>query len=235
MFYYYQIRRHHHKTEAVPYVTCPVCHTDGYLHMSILQKYRWQLGPIAPSGKYAIAWCEHCGNYIPKVKWTDAMDQAFRKMKQGLKTPLRLYRGLVVYPLVIAAVVGIALLVFKVKDHKQQGNQALVKDAILHPHQGDIFQITHTDGTNTYYTYFKVASTRGDSVYFYPSKVRVTDVKNMKAWDNIPTAGSDYETRPIGFSISAAKESDMFTYATQPVQYGMVWSLYRDGTLYKKY
>jgi hypothetical protein len=235
MFIYYQIRRHHYKTEAVPYVTCPVCHTEGYLQMSILQKYMWQLGPVAPSAKYAIAWCEHCENYVPKVKWTDAMDQAFRSLKQGLKTPLRLYRGLIVIPLLAALLIGGILLFVKVKDHKQHNNQALIKEAILHPRAGDIFQITHTDGTHADYTYFKVVNSKGDSIYVQPSKIHLTDVKNMKQWDEIPTSSNDYEAQPVSFSIAASQESDMFTYRTQPVQYGMVWSLWRDGTLYKKY
>ncbi|RYY25635.1 MAG: hypothetical protein EOP41_05080, partial [Sphingobacteriaceae bacterium] len=74
MFFYYQVRTHHYKTEAVPQLACPVCTVAGQLHISILQKYMWVLGPVAPSAKYAIAYCENCGNYVPKVKWTDEMD-----------------------------------------------------------------------------------------------------------------------------------------------------------------
>jgi hypothetical protein len=235
MFYYYQIRTHHHQTEHVPHVVCPVCHTAGHLQMSIMQKYMWMLGPVFPYAKHAVAFCEHCNNYIPKVRWTDEMDSAFQELKQGLKTPGRLYRGLLVFPLAIVLVIGAVMLFVKTKANKQQNNQALIKEAIAHPRKGDIFQITHSDGTNTYYTYFRVAGSQGDSVYFNPSKVRITDVKNMKEWDQIPVESNAYETDVLGFSISGSKESDMFKYKDQVSEYGIVWSLYRDGTLYKKY
>ena len=235
MFFYYQIRNHHYKTEAAPHITCPVCHTAGGVHISIMQKYMWVLGPIVPSGKFAMALCEHCNNYVPKVRWTDEMDSTFQSLKQGLKTPGRLYRGLVVFPLAIALIIGAIVLFTKVKSNKQQNNQALIKEAIAHPRKGDIFQINQSDGTNTNYTYFKVAESRGDSVYIYPSTVHLTDMKNMDQWDEIPVADDAYEKTPISFSISQAQTSDMFMYNTQPAQYGIVWSLYRDGQLYKKY
>jgi hypothetical protein len=235
MFFYYQVRTHHYKTEAVPQLTCPVCHTASHLHISVMQKYMWVLGPVAPSGKYAVAFCEHCNNYIPKVKWTDEMDSAYQGLKRGLKTPGRLYRGLIVFPLAIALIIGVVLLFVKVNNGKREDNQALIKEAIAHPRKGDIFQITHTDGTNTSYTYFKVAGSQGDSVYVNPSTIHITDIKKMKEWDEVPVANNAYEAKQIGFSISKAQAADMFTYSTEPVQYGMVWSLYRDGHLYKKY
>jgi hypothetical protein len=235
MFFYYQIRNHPHKTEAVPQVTCPVCHTAGHVQMSILQKYAWVLGPIAPSGKFAMAFCEHCNNYVPAVKWTDEMDSVFQSLKQGVKTPRRLYRGLIVFPLAVALIIGAIILFTKVKNNKQQNNQALIKEAIAHPRKGDIFQITHSDGTTTSYTYFKVAGSRGDSVYFNPSTIRITDMKNMKEWDKIPEDDTAFEKTQLSFSISQAQKTDMFSYGTEPVQYGIVWSLYRDGQLYKKY
>ena len=235
MFFYYQIRNHHHKTEPVPQLTCPVCHTTGQVQMSIMQKYAWVLGPIAPSGKFAMAFCEQCNNYIPAVKWTDEMDSVFQNLKKDVKTPRRLYRGLIVFPLAVALLIGAIVVFSKVKSNKQQGNQTLVKEAIAHPRKGDIFQINQSDGTNTNYTYFKVADVRGDSVYIYPSTVHLTDMGDMKQWDEIPVADDAYEKTPIGFSISQAQTSDMFMYNTQPAQYGIVWSLYRDGQLYKKY
>lgn len=235
MFFYYQTRTHHYKTAAIPHLTCPVCHTASKLNISILQKYMWVLGPVAPSRKYAVAFCEHCSNYITKVKWTDEMDASFRSLKQGLKTPGRLYRGLIVFPLIVAAVIGVTLLFVKGSQRKQQNNQALIKEAIAHPKPGDIFQITHTDGSIADYTYFKVAQINGDSVYVNPSNRHYTSPKDMKKWDEVPTEASAFEPQLMAFSISATQKTDMFTYATQPVEYGMVWSLFRDGTLYKKY
>jgi hypothetical protein len=235
MFFYYQVRTHHHKTENVLQTACPLCHATGHLYMSIMQKYMWVLGPVAPSAKYAVAFCEHCNNYIPKVKWTNEMDSVYRNLKKDVKTPRRLYRGLIVFPLAIAVLIGAILLFAKVDRHKQDNNQALIKEAIAHPRKGDIFQITHTDGTHVNYTYFKVARVEGDSIYVNESNIYITDPKKMKEWDEIPTNNNAYGTAQVGFSISQAQAADMFTYATQPVRYGIVWSLYRDGQLYKKY
>lgn len=232
MFFYYQIRNHHYKTEAIPYLTCPVCSVSGHLHMSILQKYMWQLGPVAPSSKYAIAYCESCSNYVPKVKWTDEMDSAYRSLKQGLKTPLRLYRGLLVFPLLVMSLIGGTLLFIKYKDVKRVDNKAFIAQAVAHPLAGDIYQITHTDGQNTYYTYFKVTRSSGDSIYFNPSKIRIKDVK---VWDDIPMDATAYEPKEIAFSISESQKDDMFKYHTQPEEYGMIWGLWKDGKLYKKY
>ena len=232
MFFYYQVRTHHHKTEVLPHLACPLCHEAGQLNISVLQKYMWVLGPVAPSGKYAVAFCEHCNQYIPKVRWTDEMDREFNNLKKDVKTPGRLYRGLLVFPLAVAAIIGVTLLFVKTKNNKQQNNQALVKEAIAHPRVGDIFQITHTDGTKADYTYFKVVSTSRDSVYVKPGKAHLKDVKN---WDDIPVEDNAYEAQPVGFSMKDTKTTDMFKYATEPVQYGLVWSLYRDGQLYKKY
>jgi hypothetical protein len=192
----------------------------------------WVLGPISPSFKYAIAYCENCSNYIPKVKWTNEMDSSYQSLKQGLATPARLYRGLIVFPLTVLLVIITAMLFVKYGNAKKQDNTTLINDAIVHPHHGDIFQITHTDGTNVYYTYFRVAGSKGDSIYFNPSKVHLKDIK---AWDDIPTNNSAYEPQQVGFSIKESQAKNMFVYNTQPIQYGMVWSLWKDGKLYKKY
>lgn len=160
------------------------------------------------------------------------MDSTYRSLKQGLVTPRRLYRGLLVFPLIVLALVGCILLFIKYKDVKQVDNKTVIAQAVATPKPGDIFQITHTDGKNTYYTYFKVTRSVGDSIYFNPSKIQIKDVK---IWDNIPTEQSAYEPQEIAFSISESQKDDMFKYHTQPEQYGMIWGLWKDGKLYKKY
>ena len=234
MFYYYQIRNHHYKTEAVPNVSCPLCQASGHLHMSILQKYTWMAGPMAPSSKYAIAWCENCDKYIPKVKWTDEMDTAYVQLKQGLKTPARLYRGLWVMPLLIVALIGSVLLFVKISSGRQKKNQNFVLDATLQPRPGDIFQINHSIGQSTYYTYYKVVRASTDSVYIQEAVDQPADIK---AWDNIPTEAAAYEPEQIAFSLAKIKSMDgMFSREEDgtPV-YGLVWGVWRDGELHKKY
>jgi hypothetical protein len=233
MFYYYQIRNHHYKTEAAPYVKCPLCGRPGFMHMSIMQKYTWMIGPLAPMAKYAIAWCENCGQYIPRVKWTDEMDTAYVGLKQGLKTPTRLYRGLWVMPLIIVAFIGTLLTVIYTTNHRQQNNQSFVKEVTANPQPGDIFQINHSMGQSTYYTYFKVARTTGDSVYIQEAAEHPTD---MKDWDKeVPTNPTAYVPEEMAFSLSKLREMDMFTWGPNGTEYGLVWGVWRNGQLHKKY
>lgn len=232
MFYYYQLRNHHYKTETLPLLLCPLCLTAGNMHMSIQQKYYWMIGPMAPSSKYAIAWCEHCGNYIPKVKWTDEMDTFYVRLKRDFTTPRRLYRGLWVMPLIVAAFIIILFLSFNISNSRQRNHAAAVTDAILHPHPGDIFQIIHSKGNTPIYTYFKVDHTNGDSLYLLPSDVEKPD---MKEWDDVPTESGAYGQPPIVVSISQTGADDKFTYGKDNHDYGIVYGVWKDGKLIKKY
>lgn len=232
MFYYYQIRNHHYKTEHLPLLLCPLCRTAGGMNMSIQQKYYWMIGPMSPSSKYAIAWCEHCGNYIPKVKWTDEMDAFYVKLKKGLITPRRLYRGLWVMPLVIAAFVGAIFLVINISNSRREGHAAVVKEAILHPHPGDIFQVIHSENGTASYTYFKVDHNDGDKLYLLPCSVQKPD---MKEWDNVPADAAAYVQPPLAVSIAQAADNDMFTYGKNGTEYGIVYGVWKDGELIKKY
>lgn len=232
MFYYYQIRNHHYKTEAVPLVLCPLCRTAGAMRMSVQQKYYWMVGPVAPSSKYAIAWCENCNNYIPKVKWTDDMDNAYQALKVGLHTPRRLYRGLLVFPIVVAAFIGVILLVINISDARHKNNAALVKEAVMHPHPGDIFQVLQSNGSVYDYTYYKVSRAEGDQIYLLPS---IVHKKDTKKWDNVPVQKSDYATEEKLFSIARSAADDMFQTDGEHPEYNMIYGVYKDGELTKKY
>ncbi len=190
------------------------------------------IGPMMPSSKYAIAWCEHCNNYIPKVKWTDEMDIAYGALKQGLQTPGRLYRGLFVFPLAVAAFVGALFLLINLTDNRQKNKAATVKEAIAHPQAGDIFQVLRSDGSRTDYTYYKVSRTNGDSVYLKPSTVHKS---NTKEWDNVPAEESDYQPQEMAFSISQSAKEDMFLSKGEHPEYDMVWGVWKEGKLIKKY
>lgn len=235
MFYYYQVRNHHYKTQAVPQVSCPLCGTQGQLHMSILQKYTWMIGPMAPSARYAIAWCQHCNQYIPKVRWTDEMDAAYMGLKQGLKTPARLYRGLWVMPLVVVAFIATIFFITSISKGRQQKNQAFVQEATLQPRPGDIFQIIQSMGGSAYHTYYKVARTTTDSVYVQESTRRYDS--NVKEWDNIPTEAVEYEPEQTAFSLEKIKTMDGMFSQEEDGTYisGIVWGVWRNGELHKKY
>ena len=233
MFYYYQLRNHHYKTESLPLILCPLCLSAGGISMSIQQKYYWMIGPMAPSSKYAIAWCEHCNNYIPNVKWTDEMDLFYTRLKRDLQTPRRLYRGLWVMPLVLVAFIGTILLVINISNSRHQSRAAAVTEAIQHPQKGDIFQVIRSSGGNTtVYTYFRVDHIEGDNLYLIPSTVQKPD---MEAWDDVPTEAAAYTQPPLIVSISKTGDGDMFTYGEDGRDYGIVYGVLKNGELIKKY
>lgn len=233
MIYYYQLRNLHHKTAAIPRVTCPLCNTTGGLSMSIQQKYVWMIGPMAPSAKYAIAQCAHCEQLIPKVKWTDEMDAAYQLQKKDVKTPRRLYQGIIVMPLLLIGFIGAILLTVRSRSNRQKKQASAVKEAILHPAPGNIFQVIHSAGGSTYYTYFKVQGSAGDSLYLLPSNVQKSDMTN---WDNVPTGTDAYERQPLTVSISKSGNDDMFTYGSRNApEYGIIYGIWKNGELIKKY
>ncbi|MBE7174480.1 MAG: hypothetical protein INR73_28165 [Williamsia sp.] len=235
MFYYYQLRNHHYKTEALPLLLCPLCLHAGSVSMSVMQKYYWLAGPLAPSSRYAIAWCEHCGNYIPKVKWSDEMDLFYNHLKKGTSTPPRLYLGLWVMPLLTAAFVGVLLLAINVSNSRSQSRAAAVTDAVMHPQPGTIFQVVTTTDSNTpLYTYFKVDHAAGDSLYLLPCNVQRTDAMD---WDDVPTAAGSYIQPPFVVSLpdTAGGSSDMFTWGSQGHKYAIVEGVWTEGKLLKKY
>jgi hypothetical protein len=233
MIYYYQIRNHHYKTEPVPQVTCPLCNTTGGMSMSIQQKYVWMIGPMAPSARYAIAQCTHCENLIPKVKWTDEMDAAYQLLKRDITTPRRLYRGMIVLPLLLIAFIGAILFTISSSAGRQKNHAAAVKEGIRHPSPGSIFQVIHSAGGNSYYTYFKVARSDSDSLYLLPAHVQKTD---MTDWDKVPTEAGAYEQQPLAVSISKTSSDDMFTYGSSNApEYGIIYGIWKNGELIKKY
>ncbi len=193
------------------------------------------IGPMSPSSKYAIAWCAHCNNYIPKVKWTDEMDIFFTRLKRDIKTPRRLYRGLWVMPLILVAFVGTILLVINISNSNHQSRAAAVKEAVLHPHPGDIFQVIQSGGNSNnsaVYTYFKVDHADGDNLYLIPSTVQKPD---MTDWDNVPTEAGAYTKPPLVISLSKTDDGDMFTYGDNGREYGIVYGVWKNGELIKKY
>lgn len=233
MFYYYQIRTHHYKTEAVPAVTCPLCKTTGGLSMDLQQKYTWMVGPWAPSLKYAIAQCSHCENLIPRVKWTDEMDEAFQRFKKGLKTPARFYRGLWVFPLILAAFAGAIFLVAGISNNRQKHNAASVKQSILSATPGQVFQVINSSNGQASYMYFKVERSEGDSLYLLPS---VTQRVDMVGWDEVPVEPAAYRSQAIVVSKSRSASEDLFLFDSAGVpHYGMVYGVFKDGELTKKY
>ncbi|RYY54338.1 MAG: hypothetical protein EOO09_14780 [Chitinophagaceae bacterium] len=234
MFIYYQIRNHHYRTEAVPAVTCPLCNHRGRMQMSILQKYTWLAGPMAPSAKYAIAWCENCNQYIPRVKWTDEMDTTYVQLKQGLRTPARLYRGLWVLPLLLVLLVGGILAAISISSGNSRANQAFVLDATLHPKPGDIFQVTHSAGQENFYTWYKVSRITADSVYMQEAKEHAVELNDL---DDIPATASDFQSSEKSFSLAETRSLDGMFAKDENGQraFDLVFGVWRDGKLHKKY
>ena len=91
-FYY------HHKTIDLPNEECPLCKEKTTLQMHMMQKYTWWFGPMAPANKYAVLECQNWQKTIPNRLWTDKFDAIYTQNKASIKTPFRMWRGLIVIP-----------------------------------------------------------------------------------------------------------------------------------------
>lgn len=107
MLFFYQIRSLHHSTTACPVLYCPLCGKSGGVEIGVYQKYAWAFFPMWPEHKYGTASCTHCQHSIPNQKWTDSMEQRYYQLKAQTHTPLSLWRGLIINPLLLLAFLGI--------------------------------------------------------------------------------------------------------------------------------
>ena len=107
MFFFYEIRDHHHKIIDLQDQTCPVCKNRGTMKMHFMQNYAFFFGPMMPYAKHAVLECESCQTTIPNKKWTKELEVIYKDEKAKLKTPLRLWRGTIV---IVSVFLGLFLL-----------------------------------------------------------------------------------------------------------------------------
>lgn len=95
MMLFYQTRSHFHKTVDLPNTTCSHCNNRGTLKMYLMQHYTWMFGPIIPGNKYALIQCDVCETKMPNTLWTKELDAIYKQEKKALKTPFRMWRGMI--------------------------------------------------------------------------------------------------------------------------------------------
>ncbi|NLR59177.1 hypothetical protein HGH93_13765 [Chitinophaga polysaccharea] len=224
MFIIYEIRTQEHKTVAHPEVTCPLCQQQGGVHIAIRQRYIWWLGPICPTRKFGIAWCERCDEKIPNVKWSKPLEQAYRNDRSSVKTPLRLWRGM----LVIGGLLATLSVVAMVKTKIRAVDTSAQTEYFAHPQVGDIYY-AHTGGelkvegnsassVNEVYALFKVVKVDGDSVFVVQGNgSRVSTAGNIineytsGFWDDIEKETTAYSAYPIIISHQSMIQYRFFT------------------------
>ena len=97
MLVFYQTRSQHHKTIDLPAETCKTCGNRGTFKMHLMQKYVWIFAPFFPANKYAIIECIVCKTKLPRNEWTKDLDTIYKQEINKTKTPIRLWRGTIIY------------------------------------------------------------------------------------------------------------------------------------------
>ncbi|HVI47879.1 MAG TPA: hypothetical protein VM802_23625 [Chitinophaga sp.] len=224
MIIIYQIRTLDHKTEHCPDVTCPLCKEKGGIHIHVSQRYIWWFGPMVPSAKIGEAWCDRCDKRIPNLKWNKELSQRFKAIKSSIKTPLRLWRGLIVIAslFVVGYIAGV-ILTAKRTASKQAFEERMTK-YVTSPQPGDIIYgntggtlirtASYATTTNQVYALFKVVKVDGDSIFVVQGNASrigtaekpVFDFKDG-FWEDLEKETTGYGTQPIIIS-----RNSMITY-----------------------
>ncbi|WP_129718226.1 hypothetical protein [Pedobacter sp. SYP-B3415] len=225
MIFIYQIRSLEHKTEACPDLMCPMCSQQGGVHITVRQRYVWWLGPMLPSGKYGIAWCERCGDRILGVKWSPELTRRYKEIRSTTKTPLRLWRGMIVIFSLFAAIVLAALFFGSRHQAKAAADEKEKQEYITNPAPGDIYRannggrmykIDETSATtvDNIYALYKVVRVSGDSVFVVQGNAqRVGTAENPVNpyidgfWDEL-----EKETTAFGSKEIAISHASMIKY-----------------------
>lgn len=171
MLIVYQIRSHHHKTIDLPNEECPICKEKTTLQMHMMQKYMWWIGPMAPANKYAVLECQSCQKTIPNRLWTDEFDAIYTQNKVTIKTPFRMWRGLIVIPSIFLILyISIKLGVknpLGLRDDTQTLSE--VSEAVKNVKVNDVYFASMIEGSRM--TNFKV--------------IKITKIENDKAYIKI--------------------------------------------------
>ena len=223
MFIIYQIRSLEHTRKHYPGLACPLANGGGDgVTIVVLQRYVWWLGPMMPSMKYGVAFCDN-GDKIPVAKWTPEITAKYKELKATTKTPLRLWRGMIVIPafiLVLALVAQIAIRT-RASDDKE------LTEHVNNPQPGDIFY-ANTGGTlvrnensatttNDVYGLFKVIKIDGDSIYLAPGNASRVGTAEQPInpytsgfWSKLKKETTSYSTTPVIISFKSLTQYRYF-------------------------
>lgn len=171
--------------------------------------------PMWPEHKYGIAQCINCQQKIPNINWTDELEQRYYQRKKEIKTPLSLWKGLLINPLLLAAflaiVAGSVYLLAQSTKQKQTENKALLSEYIAAPKPGDLYRVAiYENGPSpTYnYTYFRYINISADTLFVEKLKKGVTTYGD---WDQLNTKEANaFDGKKIPLSYSFFKRTQDF-------------------------
>lgn len=234
MIFFYQVRTLTQKTVACTDVTCPLCGHTGGVQLSIHQKYTWLLGPLAPAGKYGLAYCSHCNQQIPAMKWNRQLEQAYQTEKRTVTTPLRLWRGMIVIPVVLVLFVAGGSLLLSQKKRSQQQRASTIKEYAANPQPGDLYQII-VPGKNggTWYSYAKYVRTQGDTVFVVLLN-KLGPANTQWAGLDTESAGA-FDVHEVPVVRSMLEKDLLISVAGHPNMTMTIWAMKRNGELINKY
>lgn len=213
MLIVYQIRSVEHTRKHYPGLACPAANGGGEgVTIAVLQRYVWFIGPMMPSLKYGVAFCDN-GARIPAAKWTPEITAKYKELKATTKTPLRMWRGMMVIP----GFILVLALFAQIARHKKAGEDKELAAYKADPQPGDIIYAS-TGGTlvrnensatttNSVYALFKVVKINGDSIFLVQGNAsRVSTAENpineykSGFWSDLKKETTDYSTTPVVIS-----------------------------------
>ena len=223
MFIVYQIRSVEHTRKHYPGLACPLPNSSGGgVTIVVLQRYVWFVGPMMPSLKYGVAFCDN-GEKIPAAKWTPDITAKYKELKATTKTPLRLWRGMIVIPAFILVLAVVA----QVAKHRKSTSDKELAAYIADPQPGDIFYAS-TGGklvrsensattTNSVYALFKVMKVEGDNVVLVQGNAKRVSTPDhfineytSGFWSDLKDETTAFGETPVTISLQSLKKYNYF-------------------------
>jgi hypothetical protein len=151
-----------------------------------------------------MAYCDN-RELIPASKWTKEIVARYKELKATTKTPLRLWRGMIVIPCIIAVIAMLGM----IQKHWSASNEKTMTEYLEHPKVGDIYYAstggtmvrttTAAYATNDVYALFKVIKINDDSVFVVQGNATRVSTPEQPVnqytsgfWDKLETATTSY-------------------------------------------
>ncbi|OON67653.1 hypothetical protein [Hymenobacter sp. CRA2] len=175
----------HVRTEPLPGVACPACHTADRMHASVFSRYihiYWV--PLLPYRKPAVALCQHCQGIWELAQLpaeADDIKQALRAKKKATRAPWWQWSGLAVLTLGVVWAADASI---------RDGHD---NDAFLAaPRAGDIYTVRNDSSRN--YSLLKVVRAHANTVDVIASAYETDDSQPVKKLNHAQYFGKDTVT-----------------------------------------
>ncbi|MBO9728375.1 MAG: hypothetical protein J7623_07020 [Chitinophaga sp.] len=223
MIIVYQIRSMEHTRKHYPDLACPAANGGGTgVTIAVLQRYLWFFGPMMPTLKFGVAFCDN-GERIPASKWTPEITAKYKELKAGTRTPLRLWRGMIVIPSFILVLALFARIAKFKKDRSDKEVAGYVAD----PKPGDIYYANNggtlvIDGnsatsTNDVYALYKVKDIQGDSIFVIPGNAsrigtaeKPVNPYTSGFWEDLEKETTTFNATPVIISLKSLHQYNYF-------------------------